>query len=207
MNRTRLVPLIVATALFMENTDSTVIATSLPAIAESLNEDPVALKLALTSYLVSLAIFMPVSGWMADRYGARTVFRAALAVFMAGSLACARCGIARRLRRGALPPGHGRRHDGAGRPARAPAQHPEERDRRGARLSDHSGDGRAGGRPAARRLHHDLFRLALDLLHQHPDRASRHRALEPLLREHPRARAPAARRRRLRPVGRSVLPR
>ena len=89
MNRTRLVPLIVATALFMENTDSTVIATSLPAIAESLNEDPVALKLAVTSYLVSLAIFVPVSGWMADRYGSRTVFRAALAVFMAGSLACA----------------------------------------------------------------------------------------------------------------------
>ncbi|MFL5154267.1 MAG: MFS transporter, partial [Microvirga sp.] len=92
MNRTRLVPLIVATALFMENTDSTVIATSLPAIAESLNEDPVALKLAVTSYLVSLAIFVPVSGWMADRYGSRTVFRAALAVFMAGSLACAAAG-------------------------------------------------------------------------------------------------------------------
>ena len=88
----RLVPLVVATALFMENTDSTVIATSLPAIAESLGEDPVALKLALTSYLVSLAIFIPVSGWMADRYGARTVFRAALAVFMAGSLACAAAG-------------------------------------------------------------------------------------------------------------------
>ncbi|HKH35385.1 MAG TPA: DHA2 family efflux MFS transporter permease subunit [Beijerinckiaceae bacterium] len=92
MNRTRLVPLIVATALFMENTDSTVIATSLPVIAESLNEDPIALKLALTSYLVSLAIFIPVSGWMADRYGARTVFRAALGVFMAGSLACAAAG-------------------------------------------------------------------------------------------------------------------
>ncbi|HEX8165524.1 MAG TPA: DHA2 family efflux MFS transporter permease subunit [Beijerinckiaceae bacterium] len=92
MTPTRLVPLVVATALFMENTDSTVIATSLPAIAESLGEDPVALKLALTSYLVSLAIFIPVSGWMADRYGARTVFRAALAVFMAGSLACAASG-------------------------------------------------------------------------------------------------------------------
>jgi EmrB/QacA subfamily drug resistance transporter len=92
MTPARLVPLVVATALFMENTDSTVIATSLPAIAESLGEDPVALKLALTSYLVSLAIFIPVSGWMADRYGARTVFRAALAVFMAGSLACAAAG-------------------------------------------------------------------------------------------------------------------
>src|SRR5918993_5102037 len=89
MRQSRLLPLIVATALFMENTDSTVIATSLPAIAESLGEDPIALKLALTSYLVSLAIFIPVSGWMADRFGARTVFRAAIGVFMAGSLACA----------------------------------------------------------------------------------------------------------------------
>ncbi|WP_342105439.1 MFS transporter [Methylobacterium sp. SI9] len=84
-----IVPLTVATALFMENTDSTVIATALPSIAASLHEDPIALKLALTSYLVSLAIFIPASGWMADRYGARTVFRAALVVFMAGSLACA----------------------------------------------------------------------------------------------------------------------
>ena len=84
-----IVPLTVATALFMENTDSTVIATALPSIAASLNEDPIALKLALTSYLVSLAIFIPVSGWMADRYGSRTVFRVALVVFMAGSLACA----------------------------------------------------------------------------------------------------------------------
>lgn len=89
MRPNRLVPLIVATALFMENTDSTVIATSLPAIAADLGIDPIALKLALTSYLVSLAVFIPISGWMADRYGARTVFRAALCVFMAGSLACA----------------------------------------------------------------------------------------------------------------------
>ncbi|GEP01247.1 MFS transporter [Methylobacterium haplocladii] len=92
MRSAQIVPLVVATALFMENTDSTVIATALPAIAASLGEDPIALKLALTSYLVSLAIFIPVSGWAADRYGARTVFRAALCVFMAGSLACAASG-------------------------------------------------------------------------------------------------------------------
>ena len=92
MRTSRIVPLVVATALFMENTDSTVIATALPAIARSLNEDPIALKLALTAYLVSLAIFIPISGWMADRYGARTVFRAALVVFMTGSLACAASG-------------------------------------------------------------------------------------------------------------------
>ncbi|GJD30826.1 putative transport protein HsrA [Methylobacterium adhaesivum] len=89
MRPSQIVPLVVATALFMENTDATVIATALPAIARSLGEDPIALKLALTAYLVSLAIFIPISGWIADRYGARTVFRVALGVFMAGSLACA----------------------------------------------------------------------------------------------------------------------
>jgi EmrB/QacA subfamily drug resistance transporter len=89
MRQSRLLPLIIATALFMENTDSTVISTSLPAIAADLGADPIALKLALTSYLISLAIFIPISGWMADRFGARTVFTAAIGVFMAGSLACA----------------------------------------------------------------------------------------------------------------------
>ncbi len=89
MRPAQIVPLVVATALFMENTDSTVIATALPVIARDLGENPIALKLALTSYLVSLAIFIPVSGWAADRWGSRTVFRAAIGVFMAGSLACA----------------------------------------------------------------------------------------------------------------------
>ncbi|GAA5171724.1 MFS transporter [Viridibacterium curvum] len=84
-----LLPVIVASALFMENMDSTVIATSLPVIAKDLMEDPVALKLALTSYLVSLAIFIPVSGWMADRFGSRSVFMWAMGVFMGGSMLCA----------------------------------------------------------------------------------------------------------------------
>jgi EmrB/QacA subfamily drug resistance transporter len=80
--------LTVACALFMENLDSTVIATSLPAIAKDLHEDPISLKLALTSYLVSLAIFIPASGWAADRFGARTIFRAAILVFTLGSISC-----------------------------------------------------------------------------------------------------------------------
>jgi len=82
------VTLIVAVALFMETMDSTVIGTSLPAIAADLHVDPIALKLALTSYLLSLAVFIPLSGWMADRFGARTVFRAAIVVFSLGSAAC-----------------------------------------------------------------------------------------------------------------------
>lgn len=84
----RATPLIVATALLMENLDSTVIATSLPAIAVDLNTGPIQLKLALTSYLLALAIFIPASGWMADRFGARRIFRWAIAVFAAGSIAC-----------------------------------------------------------------------------------------------------------------------
>jgi len=88
----RIVPLIVAVALFMENMDSTVIATSLPAIAVDIGANPLALKLAITSYLLSLAIFIPASGWTADRFGARTVFRAAIAVFVIGSIGCAMSG-------------------------------------------------------------------------------------------------------------------
>ena len=73
MRSDRIVPLIIAVALFMENMDSTVIATSLPAIAADIGTNPLALKLAVTSYLLSLAIFIPASGWTADRFGARTV--------------------------------------------------------------------------------------------------------------------------------------
>src|SRR4051794_22675786 len=88
----RIVPLIVAVALFMENMDSTVIATSLPAIAADIGAQPLELKLAITSYLLSLAVFLPLSGWTADRFGARTVFRAAIVVFMLGSIGCALSG-------------------------------------------------------------------------------------------------------------------
>jgi len=83
-----IVPLIVACALFMQNLDSTVIATALPAIAVSLHEDPLRLNLAITSYLLSLAVFIPLSGWMADRFGARPVFCWAIAVFTLGSAGC-----------------------------------------------------------------------------------------------------------------------
>jgi len=85
----RVIPLILAVALFMENMDSTVIATSLPAIAADIGADPISLKLALTAYFVALAIFIPLSGWMADRFGARNVFRWAIGVFIVGSICCA----------------------------------------------------------------------------------------------------------------------
>jgi EmrB/QacA subfamily drug resistance transporter len=85
----RYAPLILAVALFMEQMDSTVIATSLPAIAADLDVGPITLKLAMTSYLVALGIFIPLSGWAADRFGPKRVFISAIAVFMAGSLFCA----------------------------------------------------------------------------------------------------------------------
>ena len=85
---TRVVPLIVAIALLMENIDGSVLATSLPAIARDLGSDPIHLKLVLTSYLLALAVFIPASGYAADRFGARVLFRAAIVVFAAGSIAC-----------------------------------------------------------------------------------------------------------------------
>ncbi len=88
MPRYALTALIVACALLMENIDGTVISTSLPAIAKDLHEDPISLKLALTSYLLALAVFIPASGWVADKFGTRIVFRAAIVVFTAGSILC-----------------------------------------------------------------------------------------------------------------------
>ncbi|QDW66027.1 MFS transporter [Luteimonas granuli] len=85
----RLIPLIIATALFIENMDSTAISTSLPQIAADLGVEPVALKLALTTYMLALAVFIPVSGWVADRFGAKPVFMSAIGVFLLGSLGCA----------------------------------------------------------------------------------------------------------------------
>lgn len=86
--RTRLTAVIVACALFMQNLDGTVVATALPAMARSFGADPLHMNVALTSYLLSLAVFIPVSGWVADRFGTRTVFRAAIAVFTVGSVLC-----------------------------------------------------------------------------------------------------------------------
>lgn len=86
----RLTALIVACALFMQNLDSTVVATALPAMARAFGADPLHMNVALTSYMLSLAVFIPVSGWMADRYGSRNVFRAAILVFTIGSVLCGR---------------------------------------------------------------------------------------------------------------------
>jgi EmrB/QacA subfamily drug resistance transporter len=84
----RLTAVIVATALFMQNLDSTVIATALPAMARSFHADPLHMSVALTSYLISLSVFIPASGWVADHFGAKHVFRAAILIFTIGSVLC-----------------------------------------------------------------------------------------------------------------------
>lgn len=90
----RRVALIVACALFMENLDGSIIVTALPQIASAFGTDPVRLSVSVTAYLLSVALFIPASGWVADRFGARTIFLAAIAVF---TLASVWCGLSNNL--------------------------------------------------------------------------------------------------------------
>src|SRR5437773_6523003 len=83
-----IIPLIVGCAFFMEGLDSTMIAVAIPDMAESLGEHPLRLNLVITSYLLSLAVFIPLSGWIADRLGAKVVFCAAIAIFAVSSAVC-----------------------------------------------------------------------------------------------------------------------
>ena len=85
----RLTALIVACALFMENLDATVLTTALPTMAHDFAVRTPQISITITSYLLAIAVFVPVSGYMADRFGAQNVFRGAILLFMTGSLACA----------------------------------------------------------------------------------------------------------------------
>src|SRR5438876_12174013 len=82
----RYLPWVVATALFMEQLDSTIVNTAVPAMAASLHVTPLSLKAVVASYIVSLAVCIPVSGWMADRFGTRRVFASAVALFTLSSV-------------------------------------------------------------------------------------------------------------------------
>ena len=84
----RFTALVVASAMFMEQLDGTVLATALPTMARSFHVDPLQMNVALTAYLLSLAVFIPASGKVADKFGTRTVFRAAIALFTLGSILC-----------------------------------------------------------------------------------------------------------------------
>jgi len=84
----RILPWVVATALFMEQLDSTIVNTGIPAMAASLHVTPLSLKAVVTSYILSLAVCIPVSGWLAERYGSRRVFMFAIGLFTVSSVAC-----------------------------------------------------------------------------------------------------------------------
>src|SRR3954471_14101039 len=92
-----IVPLIVACALFMENLDGTVITTALPQMALSFGTTAVHLNIGVTAYILSLAVFVPISGWVADRLGGREVFRAAIGIFTLGSVLCGLCNSTEQL--------------------------------------------------------------------------------------------------------------
>lgn len=84
----RILPWLVAVAFFMESLDTTILNTAVPTIAEALKVAPLSMKSVLSSYTLSLAVFIPISGWMADRYGTRRVFAAAIGLFTLGSFLC-----------------------------------------------------------------------------------------------------------------------
>ncbi|WP_411034826.1 MFS transporter [Shinella sp. BYT-45] len=88
LHRTRIVPAVVAVAFFMQMLDSTIIATSLPAMARDFSTDVVTLNIGFTAYLLAMAVFIPPAGWLADRLGAREVFLAAIVLFTLSSVAC-----------------------------------------------------------------------------------------------------------------------
>src|ERR1700737_840212 len=84
----RLLPWLVAVGFFMESLDTTILNTAVPAIAQALKVAPLSMKAVLASYTLSLAVFIPISGWMADRFGTRRVFASAIGLFTLGSFLC-----------------------------------------------------------------------------------------------------------------------
>src|ERR1700754_195260 len=84
----RLLPWLVAVAFFMESLDTTILNTAVPTISAALHVGPLSMKAVLASYTLSLAVFIPISGWVADRFGTRRVFAAAIGLFPLGSLLC-----------------------------------------------------------------------------------------------------------------------
>jgi EmrB/QacA subfamily drug resistance transporter len=87
----RLLPWLVAVAFFMEQLDTTILNTAVPTIARALEVPPLSMKAVLSSYTLSLAVFIPISGWMADRFGTRRVFASAIGLFTLGSFLCGIC--------------------------------------------------------------------------------------------------------------------
>ena len=163
--------LLVAGAFFMEILDGTVIAPAAPHIAADFGVPAVAINVAITAYVLTLAVLIPISGWLADRFGARRVFMAAVAMFTLASVGCAVAVDLPMLVGHPGAAGRRRRDDGAGRAARRAADHRQVRAGQGHRLPDLAGPARAGARPGAGRHAEHLRVLALDLRDQRSARA------------------------------------
>ena len=175
--KSTLISILVATAFFMENLDGTVIATALPQMGKSFHVNPVDLNIGMTAYLLMLAVFIPISGWVADRIGARSVFVTAIAIFTVSSdsLRIEQWNYGVYL--GAHRSRDRRRDDGSRWAAGGTAHNGKAQADGGDRLHHLAGAGRACGGASRRRLHHHVFYVALDLLSQCAARDHRHGAL------------------------------
>ena len=196
-----IIPAVVAIAFLMEQLDSTIITTAIPDMARSLGTTALRMNLAVTTYVLTLAVFIPVSGWFADRFGARRIFVLALIVFTTGSVLC---GMANSFAMLIFTRGL----QGLGGAMMTPVgrlillrSFPRDQLFTGDDLYERARARRPGHRPSARRLHHHLCLVALDLLHQHSLRLPRHPAGLALRRGDPRHQPAAIRFSRL-PDGR-----
>jgi hypothetical protein len=169
----RLLPWLVAVAFFMESLDTTILNTAVPAVSDALNVAPLSMKSVLASYTLSLAVFIPISGWMADRFGTRRVFASAIGLFSLGSCLCGISSNIHLLVAVAHRAGLRRRHDGAGGSTDAGTHVRQIRADRGHELRGHSCPGWPDARADRRRPDRRLSALAGDLLREYSDRARR----------------------------------
>src|SRR3981189_2070448 len=172
---TAALPFIVAATFFMEYLDTTIIATALPQMARSFSVGPNEVSLGMTAYMLTLAVFIPVSGWIADRFGSRTVFGGALVLF---TIASVLCGLSTGIgfftgARGLAGGGGGQR--GPGRGDDRGAQYRQNPADEGDFDNHMAGNRGAGHRSVAGRLHHHVRVVALGILSQCSLRAARPR--------------------------------
>ena len=163
----RLLPWLIAVAFFMESLDTTILNTAVPTIAAALHVAPLSMKSVLASYTLSLAVFIPISGWMADRFGTRRVFASAIGIFTLGSFLCGISSdihllVAFRILQGCggamMVPGRPAHHGPHLRQIRAHSRH---------ELRRHSRFDRPHARPYRRRTDRRLPSLAAHFLRQY----------------------------------------
>lgn len=171
----KIVALVVAVSFFMQILDGTIVTTSLPQMAASFGVQPVSMSIGITVYMLTMAAFIPLSGWLGDRFGARRIFLMSIAVFTGASLFC---GLSGSLAEFVL----WRAVGGAGSALMTPVgriivlKNARKSELVQAIALITAGADGAGDRPGARWLYHHLCQLALELPDQHPDRHSRHGA-------------------------------